>query len=421
MITTATFAALLKRLYSPKAVQYMAFKNRPFLGLVKKNTANFGGSSYSVPVEFGRTPGRSTVFATAQANSANGGTRSATFLVTRARDYGIARIQTELMLASKGSNASFMPAVKNTMERTIDTVAFQLSKDLWSNGGGSLGQISAGSNVATATITLTNVEDAINFYPGQVLEVSADDGIAGGGVKAGDGAGQNFVTVQRVDYTAGTLTTTVAWDVGIPAVAPVVAGDFIFQQGDYGAKMPGIPAWIPAAAPVATVNPLYGVDRGSLDVNALAGIRPDVTGASTIHEKLILACGTSARLGGAADHIFMNPEDVSDMVLELEGKTEYVRAESKKQEGLAVVGYDAIKLMTPMGAVKVLADQHVPKSRIWGLNMDSWELGSLGGAPIVLADSDEIFVWNADAREIRVGYYGALYCTAPQKNFTCAL
>jgi len=415
MITTQTFAALLKRLYSPKAVQYMAFKNRPFLGLVKKNTSNFGGSSYSVPVEFGRTPGRSTIFATAQANAANGGTRSATFLVTRARDYGIARIQTELMLASKGSNASFMPAVKNTMERTIDTVAFQLAKDLWSNGGGSLGQIAVGSNTGTPTITLTNVEDAINFYPGQVLELSTDDGIAGAGVRVG---GAGIVTVQRVDYTAGTLTATGNWTAGIPGA---VATDFIFQEGDYGAKMPGIPAWIPAVAPVAGANILYGVDRGLLDVNALAGIRPDVTGASTIHEKLILACGTSARLGGAADHIFMNPEDVSDMVLELEGKTEYVRAESKKQEGLAVVGYDAIKMMTPMGAIKVLADQHVPKSRVWGLNMDSWELGSLGGAPIVLADSDDIFVFNADAREIRIGYYGALYCTAPQKNFTCAL
>lgn len=405
-ITTTTFAALLKRIYSPKQVQYMAFKKRPLLGLMKKNTTNFGGSSYSVPVEYGRNAGRSAVFTTAQTNA--GGTGSAVFLVTRAKDYGVAKIENEAILASIGSNASFMPALKNAMERTIDAVSFAISKDLWSNGGGALGVISSGS--ASTTITLTNKEDAINFFPGQVVVYATTDGTTGA-VAAGS------ATISAVDHDAGTISTAGAAFNDAGKLNGLADGNYLFQEGDFGAKFPGIPGWITSAAPTTT---LYGVTR-TVAPNDLAGLRPVVTGASTVHEKIIIACGKVAYMGCETTHIFMNPTDVSTLVLELESKVVYNKVTSPKQHEVAQVSFDSIRFMTPMGPVDIVADMHCPKGRIYGLNMDTWEFGSLGGAPRVLAEGDDIFVYNADAKEIRIGYYGAPYCTAPSQNWTCSI
>lgn len=410
VITTTTYAALLKRIYSPKQVQYMAFKKRPLLGLVKKNTTNFGGSSYSVPVEYGRNAGRSATFATAQTNA--GGTSSATFLVTRSHDYGVAQIENEAILASQGNNAAFMPALKNAMERTIDAVSMSLSHAIWGTRGGAIGTMAAGW--ATDTITLTNPEDAVNFFPGQVLEGSLTDG-GGAGVFAG-----LTVTVASVDYDTGSVTCTAAnvnWNAATGFNGNCAAGVFLFQQGDYDGKMPGVQDWITSTASPAA---LYGVTRTAAP-NDLAGLRPVVSAAATIHEKLILACGSAARMGAQTDHIFLNPEDVSDLTLELEGKVVYNKVTSPKQSEIAQVSFDSIKFMTPMGAVDVVADMHCPKGRAYGLNMSTWELGSLGGAPRVLAEGDDIFITNQDAKEIRVGYYGAIYCTAPSQNWTISL
>jgi hypothetical protein len=402
--STTDYAALLKRIYSPKQVQYMAFQNRPFLGMVPKNTSNFGGSAYGLPVEYGRNPGRSATFSNAQTNQ--GGTSSKQFLITRFKDYGIARVETELEMASKGNASAFMEAMKNHMERTIDGVGFSLAHALWSNGGGAIGKVSA---VSTDTVTLTTLEDSINFYPGQVLQADTTDGTSGT-VHTGT------VTVKSVDHDAGKVVATANWATGISAIA---ANDYLFQQGDFGAKLKGIPGWIPTTAPTSG-DSFFGVDR-SVSPNDLAGLRPVVTGASTIHEKIIKACGKASRMGAMVDKIFMNPEDMSSLCMEIEGKTVYHKITSPKSKELAQVSYDALKFMTPMGAIDVVADMHCPKGYVYGLRMDTWQLGSLGGAPIVLAEGKDIFVYNEDAKEIRVGYYASLYCNAPHQNFVFAL
>lgn len=413
-ITTTTAAALLKRIYSPKQVQYMALKKRPFLGLVKKNTSQFGGAAYAYAIEYGRNPGRSRVFATAQSNV--GSTSSAQFLITRKKDYGVARIETEAIMASKGSEAAFMPLLRNTMERTIDGVGFSLSKDIWGNAGGSLGQLSATAAVSTV-VTLANKEDAINFYVGQKIDGSATDGTNAAGALLNT----LVPTVTAVDHDAGTVT----FDVDVSGANYLfAASSYLFQNGDFlttgSGKIAGIQAWLPATAPTSGTAAFFGVSR-HVAPNDLAGLRPDVSAASTIHEKIMIACGSGARLGAEIDHIFMNPEDVTDLTLELEGKVVYNKTTSPQQRELAQVSFDSIKFMTPVGAVDIVADQHCPKSRAYGLDMSTWEFGSLGGAPIVLAEGDDIFVYNDDAKEIRVGYYGNLYCTAPGRNWTISL
>lgn len=407
MITPASFLNRLKTIYHPGQVQYMAFKKHPTLALISKNSTNFGGAAYGFAVEYGRQPGRSATFANAQANAiAFSGTRDAQFLVTRVSDYGIARITTEAMLASEKDNSAFQQAAKNAMERAIYGVSFSLAKAIWGTGSGSIGQINS-NPVGTPTITLTNIEDSINFHRDQVLEVSVADG--GGAPRAGT------VTIASVDHDTGTITAAANWNAGIGAVAN---GDFIFQQGDYDLRLSGIPAWVPAVAPGA--GAFFGVNR-TADFHALSGIRPNVAAPASIHEKLIVACGTAARLGAETDHIFMNPEDVSDLVLELEGRVQYNKVTSPKSKEVAQVSFDSIKFMTPMGAVDIVADQFVPRRRVWGLKMDTWHLGSLGGAPRVLAGLDDLIVNNQDAREIRIGYFGNLYCTAPGKNWTASI
>ena len=422
MITPASFLNRLKTIYHPGQVQYMAFKKHPTLALISKNSTNFGGAAYGFAVEYGRQPGRSATFANAQANAIlASGTRDAQFLVTRVSDYGIARITTEAMLASEKDNAAFQQAAKNAMERAIYGVSFSLAQAIWGIGAGNIGTI-ATNPVGAPTITLTNIEDSINFYPGQRLVATA--AVGAGALRVDVGGLDGTITVLSVNHDTGVITAGVAAATNWSDFNDTLAlGDTLYQEGDYiggGAvsRISGIPAWVPAVAPGA--GAFFNVNR-TADPHALAGIRPNVAAPASIHEKLIVACGTSARLGAETDHIFMNPEDVSDLVLELEGRVQYSKVTSPKSKEVAQVSFDSIKFMTPMGAVDIVADQFVPRRRVWGLKMDTWHLGSLGGAPRVLAGLDDLIVNNQDAREIRIGYFGNLYCTAPGKNWTASI
>lgn len=401
-LDTTYFEYALKRVYEPGAVQYMAYKDNPFLALVPKNT-KMTGDATAVPVQYTHNAGRSATFSDAQANKSPA--KGVQFLVTRVSDYSLASITNETILASEGNIGAFMQASKHTIEDAIYVGTRSLCHALWRNTGGAIGQISATSNVATDTITLTNASDCHNFYPGQELETSTADGTSGA-VKAGT------VTVESVDIDQGTVTATGNWTAGIATAA---ASDYIFVEGDFGAKIAGVSAWITASAAGATS--FFGVDRSVH--TRLSGIRP-VVSASTIREKLIEATTKAHAHGARTTHIFMNPVDVGKLLLELEGSAQFAQIATNST---AAISFEVIKLRTGMGTLPIMADIDVPEGHAFGLNMKTWKLGSLGGAPRILEQGGGKFLResSADAHEMRIGYYGNLYCLNPAQNWRCAI
>ena len=89
--------AALKELYAGQVVQNLCYKDNPFLAMVPKAT-DFLGKNYPIPIQFGVSQGRSATFASAQANMT--AAQLSEFFLTRKKDYSIAQLDNETMLAS---------------------------------------------------------------------------------------------------------------------------------------------------------------------------------------------------------------------------------------------------------------------------------------------------------------------------------
>lgn len=395
--TTVNMSAILKQIYPSGLPKDLTYKDNPFLALVPKQT-DFYGEYMKVPLKYAPNAGRSATFATAQSNSSY--IKNAAFLLDRESDYAVAQLSNELILASKNNSGAFISALKQEIEGAQQNVSNSAALALYGSGSGVLGQISAGSNVGTATITLAEPADIVNFEVGMVLVTSTANG--GGAVKSGS------VTITGLNRVTGTLTASGNWSAGIGTVA---ASDYIFAQGDYDAKIKGLGAWVPSTAPTSGDN-FFGVDR-SVDVTRLAGWRGDLS-ALPIEEALIQGGMNIGRDGGKVDHVFMSFEKYSDLIKSLGSKVQYVDVVAKE----ANIGFQGVKVHCGKSIATVIPDRNCPNDRMFMLTMDSWKLASLEGMPMVL-DMDglkSLRVSNADSLEIRVGYYANLFSNAPGHN-----
>jgi hypothetical protein len=396
--TTVNMAAILKTLYPggnlPKDATY---KNNPFLALLPKSE-NFYGKDMDIPLKYAPNPGRSSAFATAQTNSGN--ISNVAFRITRNSDYAVAKITNELILASKNNSGAFISALKQEIDGAHQNMSNSLAQSVWGSGSGVIGQIHAGVTLASTTLTLRDPETVVHFEKGQVLSLSAANG--GGAVRAGS------LTVAAVDRENGVITTSANISTGVAAAS---VNDYISIQGDYDAKLKGVQAWIPSTAPTSG-DSFFSVDR-SVDPTRLAGFRGDYS-ALPIEEALIAGGMKIGRDGGSVDHVFLSFNKYKDLTNALGSKCQYVDVISKD----AHIGFQGVKVNLGKSIATVIPDRSCPDNKMGMFQMDTWNLQSLEGCPMIL-DMDGLKmlrVSNADEAEIRVGYYAQLSCNLPGAN-----
>ena len=77
----------------------------------------------------------------------------------------------------------------------------------------------------------------------------------------------------------------------------------------------------------------------------------------------------------------------------------------------------------PNAEIRILPDQNCPSDVAYMLQMDTWTLNSLGGAPHILdLDGNRVLRQaSEDAYEVRIGFYGNMACNAPGWNVRVAL
>lgn len=180
--------------------------------------------------------------------------------------------------------------------------------------------------------------------------------------------------------------------------------------------MKGLAAWLPAAAPTAG-DSFFGVDR-SVDTVRLAGVRYDGT-AQSIEEAIIDASSLLAREGGKPTVFITSFASFSALEKSLGSKVQYV-----DMKGPAEIGFRGIMVNGANSMIKVFPDRNCQALTGYLLQMDTWALETLGDAPQILKYGDGLEmlrVSNADAGEIRVGYYGNLRCNAPGWNAVVTL
>lgn len=390
-----SFAAALKQHYTTDRVENMVYKDNPLLAMIPKYE-QFLGENLKLPIKYGIPQGRSAVFSTAQSNKTNSQFKA--FLLTRSRDYSLASIDNETIEASKGNANAFMEAATTEIDGAIEAATRSLAISLYRSGSGSIGQVLAGGT--GTSFTLKNVNEVTNFEVG--MELVFDDADGGGTVKSGT------VTVTGVDRDSGVISTDAL--TAIDGGTGPATDDFVFVEGDYDAKISGLSAWIPASAPTSG-DSFFGVDR-SADASRLAGIRFDGS-ALPIEEALVEAAARVAREGGRPDYCFMSYNKFAELEKALGSKVQYVDKHVNPE-----IGFRGIMIHGPRGPITVVPDQNCQPGLAWMLSLQHWKLYSLGKAPKIL-DSDGLKMLresNADAVEVRVGYYAQVGCRAPGFN-----
>ncbi len=409
ILNLTSFDPALKVHYTDARVKIQSYEGSPALALLPKYT-KFGGKFLPITVQ-GATPrGRSASFATAQANKRASLYRE--FDITRVRDYATASIDNETFLASKGDKNAMMQAMVSEIDAALQSVSNSLASAIYRSGSGAIGNVGASTVVSNNFLILSNPDDAVNFEVGDWIVAAATET---GAVKTG-GAGR--FRVRAIDRDTGRIDAEDA--AGSPVnlnaaiTAPIAVNDFLFIEGDAQSagspkKIAGFGAWLPATV---TSSLFFGVDR-TIDATRFAGVRYDAS-AESILEGLIGAAHRVRMQGGKPDTVFMNPVNVADLCKALSSNVVYDSVKAKDAD----ISFEAIKVRTPSGVIKVVEDRFCPTDLAFMLQLDTWKLYSLGEAPQILQQDGNMVLRDAttDSAEVRVGYYAQLGCSAPGWN-----
>jgi hypothetical protein len=400
--TITSMDAVLKELYPQEDIAKIWYKNSPLLALVKKRT-DFYGKQQVVALRYAMPTGRSANFSKAQANQ-NPSTL-AKFTVTRVRDYALAGIDGETIRAAQSDKGAIIETLDHEVGAAMDAMKRSIAVSMYRNLGGAIGQGNgSGSALGGTTITLLSSSDIVNFEKGQVITLASTDGTSGS-VRAGN------ATITSVDRDNAILTCSA----GFGNITGALDNDYIFIDGDFGAKMAGLASWVP---PTVTSTAFYGLDR-TQDTYRLGGLRWTTDSGGPIEQTLQRALSRAFREGAMTSHCFMNNLDFTNLIVSLGSRTIYDREESD----LPTVGFKSLVIAGPAGDVKVIADPNCPVGTAYLLQLDTWTFWTLGqpgfldedGVGRILRDA------SSDSYVCRIGFYGNLICDAPGYNMRVTL
>ena len=404
--TLTTFDFAIKEHYTPEMVENMVYQNNPLLALIPKYE-EMRGEYFVQPVQYADVQSRSASFSTAQSLSTSSALKGIKFNVTRVKNYSLATIDNEAMEASKGNANAFMELATNVIDTAIHTLSRDLAISLYGNAAGAKGQVLAepAETAGTFIFTLKDPEQVTNFEVGMSLVIHSAE--TGGSIRTSDGSDDEWL-IAGINRTTGVITLTGTYN----ASGTIAANDFIFQEGDRGLKMSGLADWLPSSV---TSTSFFGVDR-TADSTRLGGLRYDGS-AQPIEEALIDALYLSGREGARIDHLFMNFKKYAELEKSLGSKVVYDTLQ------VGQVGFNAIRLAGPRGVVRVVADQNCPSDLAYGLQLDTWKLGSIGKAVSPAANDGNRWLRQTsdDGVELRYRFYGNAICKAPGYNIRIGL
>lgn len=394
--------AILKEFYGPQQVKVMVYRRNKWFAMIHKEE-DWAGEVVPIPIVYANPQGASRTFSTAVTNLT--ASKAKKFFMQWTQDYAVVSITNLVQLASRNDSGAFLKAVQREMNGGLKT-----AENRWAGGSfrSSTGTIGAGT-ISTGVVTLTDPMSVTQFEVDQTIEASASDGGSALGT-------QGFVIA--VNRSAGqfTVSTTRGGAAGTPASW---SGSMFFRvQGDNNLSINGLQDWLPTTAP-APGDAFNGVDRSS-DPTRLAGVRWNGT-AQSIEEALVDASALAAREDGNPELAITNHTSFAALSKALGAKREYVNYEHDEVPG---VGFSGLRIHGADEEINIFADRSCPGKLLYGIDPDSWTLGSMKALPHILTELDgmtELRDPNNDATQIRIGGYGIMACDAPGHNFVAQL
>lgn len=292
--------------------------------------------------------------------------------------YGRVTIDNPSAMRSMRDVGAFMRLKQKEIQATVDNMnMIRFGNNLWSDGAADIAQVLAVTGAAPVTsFTLTNYEDGIKFDGSgrQLIQFAVAANRVSGGAR------NSVWQVDKVERFTSTGTTKVSITLVSGSTDPA-ATDYVYINGTYNQtnQFKGIPAWIPLTTPSAT--PFYGVDR-SVEPEMLAGFRGTWEGTiADSASRLVSIMG--AYFEGEYSALWLSPYRWYQLQFELQGKNMFVQDTQKSLEW----GTTVMNLITPSGAIPVMADPYCPSTAGYLLNHSQMEYLTTG--PLIhFADED---------------------------------
>lgn len=369
-------------------------------------------------MEYGAPQGRAHTFSNAQSQQTASSLVS--YFVYVISDYQLVTITNLLMEQTKTNAGAFVDAAKLQMDGGFRNITNNIAFELFGSGTATRGSSTAlssqtgGTAVSGTVLPLSNAQQIVNFEVGMLLVASATDG----GAPSSD-----TVLITAVNRSTGVVTGTASaatlsanWAIGTGIAYLTISGDLpsagASNTGSFLA-LSGLAAWVPVASPASNDN-FWGVNR-SADPTRLAGCRFNAQ-SYTLEEGITNALAFLNREGGKPDLCVMDFASYAALVNALGAKVQYVQVNHDEVE----VAFEGITFQSAYGRVTILADRSCPPQTAYLLTMNTWKLRSLGKVPHILTYGMEglegLRVGNADALEIRIGYYGEQNCPAIEES-----
>lgn len=393
-------AAIFKEIYTHKRVLELMYQDAPLLALTPKYK-DFYGDVKTLPIQLTKPQGRSRTFSNAQAQKQAASYKS--FLLTRVKDYSLASIDTESILASEKDIGAFVKLGVKEINDALDSLKRSTSFSLYGSSAGTIGTVDEEPSVAATTaITLSTTEDIVKFEVGQTIEVYS----SGGAQRIYD-TGVTSGVVSAVNRGTGEVTINTAYT----ANGTIAATDLLVVAGDYNASLSGLADWIPSSDPSATA--FFGVDR-SVDPTRLAGVRVSSSGKA-MDEALIDGARLIGREGGHPTHAFMSYDRYANLEKTLGSRVQYMTDTPKD----AKISFTGIMINGPKGKpIMCLPDLDCPTNKVYMLDINTTGLHTIG-EPFRILDLDGnkmLRESSADAYEVRCAMFGQYGIDNPRNN-----
>jgi hypothetical protein len=405
------FTAFFKNRYPQRKLDNLVKFEKPTLSAIKKSDELVGTTTY-IPVELDSPQGISAHLGAARTNVT--GSVGKAWAITPASLYGALTIDAKTMLASRNNEGAFFRAREHEFERIVEQLGQHNEMNLWNDGSGSIGVVSADPGTAD-NLTLADPADAINFHEGMRCLFFDED--ASGNLDSTDphATGGPYI-VEAVNYSTGVITFTTALD------ADIEINDHIAREGTEDLLFKGIPAWIPATDPTTS---LFGVDRTNYP-QKLGGHRQSWLG--TIEETAKKLDATMRTFNQKGRTLWLSYANFNRLDIEL-GARGYRKEDGKD----GTFGRMSLKMATPGGGVEVKCAPYLGDDAGYLLDMDTWKLMHLGGLPHLVQDDGLAATRlnptavttgaanEGDGIEIRLRQFAQLFCSNPFSNGRIAI
>jgi hypothetical protein len=415
MGATATEAALTEffiRKYNLSSRDAEYKKNRPTLQMMPRNGERLKmGDGFYVTVRIADGWSDSPDFASGMANY-NVGTKIRWFVGDPYPQYG--RLTFDGLMLARNNVGTIIDLKSMEADGVASNMLDSLEFLMWNDGTGKRGQISVSAgSAASRQWTLATVSDVYNFPIGTVLQANT----------AADFSGTTRADQYRVDSLDPINGFVFATRV-VGAGGDVAANDFLFGIGSGGVagvvSMPGIPTFIPAAAPTDT---LYGVARTNGGPPVSGWRFPFVNSISETIQRSFATMGRWVNRAGAKYMVCLSTTDWLLLSLEREGRV--IPDPTPTQ----TFGLEGLRVRTPYGPITAVAIPQLADGRGYILDWTTWTLYTLGNLPHVIDDDGKVFQrlapgspsgnnLNGDGIEMRWRIWKVLLCEQPMSNAT---